>query len=79
MRAMQLRTRSQGGQTGPLSLGASFGLLTVLFVAAVFFFLTRDASPLTLLNSFAPGSHADYAFTLEQRVAPQRAATQPGS
>ena len=55
-------------------LGAAIALVGVLFLAAVFVFLSRDVAPLDLLRStFSPGSQADYAFTLEQRVAPQRA------
>ena len=55
-------------------LSAAIALMGVLFLAAVLVFLSRDVAPLDLLRStFSPGSRADYAFTLEQRVAPQRA------
>ena len=55
-------------------LGAAIALVGVLFLASVFVFLSRDVAPLELWRStFSPGSRADYAFTLEQRVAPQRA------
>ena len=56
-------------------LSASIALVTLLFVVAVVFFLSRDVARLDLLRStFSPDSQADYAFSLEQRVAPQRAA-----
>ena len=63
----------------PLSpLSASIGLVTLLFVVAVGYFLSRDVTRLDVLRStFSPGSQADYAFSLEQRVAPQRAAVSP--
>ena len=54
---------------------AAIALVATLFIAAVFVFLTRDVSRLDLLRAtFSPGSQADYAFNLEQRVAPQRPA-----
>jgi hypothetical protein len=62
--------------TSASPLGASIALVTLLFMMAVIFFLWRDVAPLDLLKStFSPNSQADYAFTLEQRVAPQRAAS----
>ena len=69
---MQTRSHGSQGHAIPLSLGTGIGLVTVLFVAAVIFFLTRDIARFDLLRTFAPASQADYAFTLEQRVAPQR-------
>ena len=71
------RTRAHT-QTGPFSLGAAIGLVTVLFVAAVAFFLARDVPHFDLLRGFAPASQADYAFSLEQRVAPLRSVSQRG-
>ena len=57
------------------SQGAAIALVGMLFLAAVFVFLSRDVAPLDMLrSSFTPRSQADYAFTLEQRVAPVRAA-----
>jgi hypothetical protein len=72
---MSIRGRSVQPESRPL--GAAIGLVALLFVAAVFVFLSRDVSRLDLLRStFTPGGAADYAFTLEQRVAPQRAVSQ---
>jgi len=49
--------------------------VAALFIGAVLLFLTRDVSRLDLMRpSFSSRSQADYTFTLEQRVAPQRAA-----
>ena len=73
MQTHSQRSQRSQGHGIPFSLGAGIGLVTVLFVAAVFFFLTRDIPGFDLLRTFAPASQADYAFTLEQRVAPQRA------
>ena len=76
---MQLRSGAQPRSPGsPLSLGTAIGLVTVLFVMAVAFFLTRDVPHFDLLRGFAPASQADYAFSLEQRVAPQRSVSQRG-
>ena len=66
--------------TPSLSLGvvsvsiASITLLGVLFITAVVLFLANAAPRLDLLRAtFAPGSQADYAFSLDKPVAPQRA------
>ena len=53
-------------------------MVTILFVAAVAVFLTRDVPRFDLLRSFAPASQADYAFSLEQKEAPLRSVTQRG-
>ena len=70
------QTRAQPG--GSRSLGAAIGMVTILFVAAVAVFLTRDVPRFDLLRGFAPASQADYAFSLEQKVAPLRSVTQRG-
>ena len=78
---MYVRRRGQSARLAWPSaslLSAGIALATTLFVASVAFFLTREVSPLSLLRSFTPGSQADYAFSLEQRVAPLRAAVQHG-
>ena len=56
------------------ALGAAIALLAVLFIAATGLFMTRGVSQLEMLHrTISARSQADYAFTLEQRVAPQRA------
>ena len=69
------RSHTAQAETGPR--GAAIALVAALFGVAVYLFLARDVPRLDLLRAtFAPASHADYALTLEQRVAPQRAVSQ---
>ena len=70
------QARTQGTFLSPAAIqSAAIALVATLFLVAAFAFVTRDVSRLDLLRAtFSPGSQADYAFTLEQRVAPQRAA-----